>query len=304
MLTVLTAAASMMITASDPTELGSLCARAIEAQEEIEQITARMGAATTPMPDEKNVLDRALAAFRDEPLQGEELSNLQTQLDDAREQLAMMREQFPDLSNSYAENSIRRLEYEIQIRTMPEGPEREALRAEIQQERDALAAKIDEIEKPYQAEKAAIVASVDSDSEALTEAMTPFFDSPRGEFENAETDTTMFTMHMAFGGTSWDNAQGEQLAWAHVRIRSDDEISAHTNDRKLDGKYPIHSTSERSVWLWSGNFLVTFVASDESLYGEERMLEAVGQFVDLEGLAQVEIPDREEFATVDTDAQD
>lgn len=179
--------------------------------------------------------------------------------------------------------------------------ERTALRAELEAQRDSLRERIDAIERPFRERTQKVKTAVDSQNRALTEAMKPFFRKPAGAVTGTPGQLN-FTMSMAFGGVEWRDADNTQIAWAHVRMRPESEIKPSHRKNLLHGTYPIQSLGRDTIWVWAGNFLVTFATSHEAMKSEEAVQAAVGEFVDLAALASVNVSDGPSIAEAETDA--
>ncbi|MEM7229960.1 MAG: hypothetical protein AAF432_14220 [Planctomycetota bacterium] len=281
----------------------SLTARSLSAYEQIESIRTDMQNTTGSLSDELSTVGHVLSVFDEPLLTTEELDELDTEIAHAEKRLTWLEER------NESEDAIARARMTVErhtmlrrLGTMSDKAARKAWRQKLTERKTSLEAKLTELATPYRTQMKDITASVQQDNKAFTDALSPFFLTPATDFEGVTLDHVNFTMHSAFGGVEWKDAEGKQIAWAHIRLRDDAEIQSYERDNLLDELYPIRSTSDYDLWVWAGNFLVTFVPSEGTMKNKELLQAVVTDFVDLEGLAAIEVDAPEAIATGSADA--
>jgi len=135
--------------------------------------------------------------------------------------------------------------------------------------------------------------------EALTALLSRYIKTPETLFPGSSADPFNATAHSAFGACHWRDADNNQVAWVHIRIRSLDEIQDYHRNNLLDEQYPIQSISDSSMWVWAGHFLITYVADDPSLQGQDNIRKKIHEFMDLKGLASIQAQANNTTANVD-----
>ena len=267
---------------------GALVARTIQTYEQVEEVRARMYEAVGDLSSEKRAYELALYELKNEPKTAKQVHELAKEIQQQGETLQRYKSQGASADSiAYCKKRIRDLTLILRAGKLQTPQERERFRAQVEPKVEELAARIREIESPYQAKMKAIQAAADEDNQALTELIRPYLKAPESTYPGSKVQHVNATVHMAFGSGNWNDRSDRQVAWAHIRIRSQDEIQDYHRKNLLDGKYPIQSLSDGSIWVWAGNFLITFVADDETITGEENIQDAIHQFIDLESLAAI-----------------
>jgi len=267
---------------------GELIARTIQTYEQIESIRSQMRDAVGDLAAEKRSYELAMYELKGDPMTAEQLAKLATDIKQQVQILHRYKTQgASEDSIAYAKKRIRDLSLMHRAGKLTTTEQREAFRAKVQPKIDGLAGKIQVIEAPFQAKIQELQSSADVDNDALNKLIRPHFNAPKSAYPSSKVQHLNATVHMAFASANWNNSENTQIAWAHVRIRSLDEIEDYHREQLLDGKYPIQSLSDGSIWVWAGHFLITFVADDEAITGEENIQKAIHQFIDLESLAAI-----------------
>lgn len=267
---------------------GALVAQTIETYEQVEAVRARMHEAVGDLALEKRAYELALYELENEPKTAKQVHELAKEIQQQRETLQHYKSQGASADSiAYCKTRIRDLTLILRAGKLQTPQQRDRFLAQVQPKVDELAARIREIEAPYQVKIKAIQSAADEANQALTELIRPYLKTPESTYPGSTVQHVNATVHMAFGSGNWNDRSDRQLAWAHIRIRSQDEIQDYHRKNLLDGKYPIQSLSDGSIWVWAGNFLITFVADDEAITGEANIQEAIHQFIDLESLAAI-----------------
>lgn len=267
---------------------GELIAQTIQTYEQIEAVRTRMREAVGGLSDEKRAYELALYELDNEPKSAKQVHELATEITQQGETLQRLKSRGASAASiAYCKKRIRDLTLILRAGKLQTRQQRDAFRAQVQPQIDQLAAKIRAIEAPYQAKMQAIQAAADQGNDALTELIRPCLKTPNTVYPGSSVQHVNATVHMAFGSGNWNDRHDKQVAWAHIRIRSLDEIEDYHREKLLDGKYPIQSLSDGSIWVWAGHFLITFVADDKAITGEDNIQKAIHQFIDLESLAAI-----------------
>jgi hypothetical protein len=269
---------------------GAIVAQSIDTYEQIEAIRSEMRDAVGDLADEKRAYELADYELDDEPKTQDQLDELTGSIKQQAKSLERMQAgNGSKESIAYSQRRIRDLTLILEASKLQTDAERDAHRQELQPIIEKLAADIQSIELPFQTSMREITGPADAGNEALAGVIRPYIKTPESTYPGSTIEHFNATVHMAFGSSHWNDSDGKQIAWAHIRIRSLDEIEDYHREKLLDGKYPIQSLSDGSIWVWAGNFLITFVADDDELKGQENIQEMVKQFVDLQGLAAIKV---------------
>jgi hypothetical protein len=289
----LTAAAS-----ASAGDLGDLAARSIQAHTQISTIQADMEAALGDRQSQVKGLNAAIDQLEDAPMSPEELSAFDTEIEKETERLAQFRELgTPDDSLVYTYSRILELSMQRNAGSIQSKPKRKEFATKIQGEFNRITSEIEQIETPFENKISKITEAVSDEDSELSDELSQFFN----EFNGISLKPTNATMHTAFAGLEWYNPSGERVAWAHIRIRSTTEIVESDREDMLKGKFPVRTANDNSLWVWAGNFLITFVPVDEKLKDEDTLKNKIFDFVDLKALAQVDAQPNNVLAEVFTD---
>ncbi len=276
---------------------GAVVARTIETYEQIDRIRSEMRKAVGGLADEKRAYELAINELSGEPKTQQQLDELSGSISQQSESLKRIQaSNGSKKSLAYCQRRIRDLTLILEASQLKTDTERDAHRQKLQPKIDQLATKIQSIQGPYKERIGEIQAPADAGNDALAAVIRPYFKAPESTYPGSTIEHFNATVHMAFGASNWHDSAGNQVAWAHIRIRSLDEVQDFHREKLLDGKYPIQSLSDGSIWVWAGHFLITFVVDDDALKGEEHIQEVIHQFVDLQGLAAIEA-ESEQVAT-------
>ncbi len=267
---------------------GAIIARSIQTNEQIGAIRTEMREAVGDLSDEQRACELALYELNGEP-------KTQAQLDELAGSISQQAKSIERIQASngskkslaYSQRRIRDLTLILEASQLKTDAQRDVYRKKLQARIDKLTAKIQTIQAPFKARITEIEVSTEDGNDALAAVIRPHIKPPESTYPGSTIQHFNATVHMAFGASHWQDSDGKQIAWAHIRIRSLDEIEDYHREKLLDGKYPIQSLSDGSIWVWAGHFLITFVVDDDTLKGEDNIQKVIHQFVDLEGLASI-----------------
>jgi hypothetical protein len=267
----------------------AVVAEAIQTYEQIEAIRAEMRDAVGELSDEKRAYELALYELDGKPKTKAQLDELAGSIRQQTKSLERIQaNNGSKKSLAYCKRRIRDLTLILQASQLTTDAQRAAHRQKLQPRIDELAAQIRSIQAPYEERIQEIQHPADAGNDALTAVIRPHIKTPESAYPGSTAEHLNATVHMAFASCNWNDRDGNQIAWAHIRIRPLDEIEDYHRENLLDGKYPIQSLSDGSIWVWAGHFLVTFVVDDDGLKGKENIQEAIQQFIDLQGLAAIQ----------------
>lgn len=294
-LSVLTLTSASMATVGD---MDLLATRALTVYEQFEQIRSDMAERVGALPEEGRAVDQVIRAFDEPALADDERIALDGKIDRERDRLARLEERAGNDPGRINRTRAKIIELQLlrELGELNAASERLDFRDDLEARSAAIRAQIIDIERPFRDRMHAISSGSTADSERFSRELKPYFLPPSDAFSGVVPDNVRFTTHMAFGSVEWFDDAGEKVAWAHIRLRRDSEVTTLDRNDLLDGRYPVRTLSNDSIWLWAGNFLVTFVAVDPALEHKDALRAAVGDFVDLQGLAEINISDADAFA--------
>ncbi len=269
---------------------GNLVARSIQTYEQIEAIREQMRDATADLEAEKRAYELAIREANSGAKTEQQLKELRTELE-RHQQILIKAEKnnTPAASTDYSRKRVRDLSLMIEAGSLQTDVQRKAFKIKYQPKIDRLNKQIKRISTPYNKRISELQDAAQAESDALVGLLRPYLKTPGANYTGSRVDAVNADMSNAFGSSNWNDSDDHRIAWAHIRIRSQDEIEDYHRQNLLDGKYPIQSLSDGSIWVWAGNFLITFVADDEALKGKDNIQQAIHDFIDLEGLASIQI---------------
>ncbi len=268
---------------------GAIIAQTIETYKQIEAVRSEMRGAVGDLSHEKRACELAIYELDGEPKTQAQLDELAGSISQQAESLKRIQaSNGSKRSQAYCERRIRDLTLMLEASQITTDVKREVHRKKLRARVDQLDKKIQSIQEPYRGRIQAIEGPADAGNDELAAVIQPHIKTPEAAYPGSTVEHLNATVHMAFGSSNWHDSNRKQIAWAHIRIRSLDEVEDYHREKLLDGKYPIQSLSDGSIWVWAGHFLITFVVDDDKLKGEENIQKMIHEFVDLEGLAGIE----------------
>lgn len=252
-------------------DVNDLAAESLKVYKQVEAIQAEMNAATSK--ERKRI--REIESMQKE-LSPEIVLEYTRQIKQYEEQIEGLKKR------------ISGLERKIKEVRNADPNERAAKTAKLDAEVKKLRTKERELAKPFGEQIEQLKRVAPEKKAAFNKAMEKYCLVPGKQYGEV-TDTHA---NATFGGSiisySWKGAnKGKQLAWAHLRLRDKPTIPAGA--KMLDGTYYVSSHSGRSIWLWAGHFHVCFVMGKKNWQGKENLAEAVKHFIDLKGLAKINV---------------
>lgn len=265
-------------------DLGELTSRSIQAHAKIASIQTEMDAALGERRAQYQGLLAALDQLKFPAMNASALAEMDKKIATETQTLKQfLKMGTPTESLQFTYSRIMELTMKRNAGSITSESERSEFRSTMQSEFTRVSDEIEQIEKPFKAKIAKVTKSVSKDDAELTNELSQFFIESKGtSLKHANA-----TMHTAFAGFEWYNASGERIAWAHIRFRSQDEIEDADRQEMLNGKFPVRTANDNSLWVWAGNFLITFVPVDENLKDEETLKDAIFDFVKLGALAKI-----------------
>ncbi len=266
----------------------ALVALSIRTYQEVEAIRSEMRDAASDLADKKRAYELAIRELDAPPKTPDQLDKLAAGI---KRHAAIIKHgqdgNGSEASIAYSQKRVHDLSLILEASKLKTDAGREAFRQKYQPRIDELTNKIQAIQAPYRVRIQDTQQPVRAENGALAEMIRTHFKTPNAAYPDSSVGQVNATVYMAFAASHWSDRNDKQIAWAHIRIRSLDEIEDYHRENLLDGKYPIQSLSDGSIWVWAGHFLITFVADDDSLKGKENIQQAIHQFIDLEGLAAI-----------------
>jgi len=187
---------------------------------------------------------------------------------------------------TFASNQINRHEALIELAKVTDPAERAKLAEEYETERKRLLAEEREAGKPFRKRIDKLKQEVKDKEAAFDKAMKLYCFYPQDKYPNVAGKTASAQYYNGFITCNWLDADGKQLAWAHITLG--DKPFIKDNAEMLDGTYYISDLWPGNITVWAGNFQVHFVTAKPEWRGREKIGEMVKDFVDIEGLARID----------------
>lgn len=272
-------------------EAGVIAARSIAFYQQKQQIQEQQRQALKGLPDEQRVYQQIVDWTRQAPLEAPAIKQLDQRIAKKQAQINVARKSGrTGATMERLGEELTKLQIERQVRSSRNPMQRVQLRNKAQAEVDRLQAQIDQKSNPFARQLRSLNQEARAFNPALKFAFDSYFKANGGANGSATRKHFNANAADAFMSVQWDDATGNQVAWAHVRLRPTEEIPQHARKNLLDGKYPIQTAGDNSLWVWAGNVLITFVPTAEQLKREATLKQAVHDFIDMPGLASVKTP--------------
>ncbi len=278
-------------TASAQDETAVIAARSIAFWQQKQQIQEKQREALGGLPEEQRLYQQIVDWTRQAPLDAEALKQLDQRIAKKQAQINVARKN--GRTGAWVESlneNLTRLRIERQVCASRNPMQRVQLRNKAQAEVDRLQVQIDKRGRTYAGQLRSLDKEARAFSPALEYAFESYFKTTAGAGQNAVRQHFTANASDAFMSVQWNDATGNQVAWAHIRLRPESEVPAHARKNLLGGKYPIQTAGDHSLWVWAGNALIAFVPTDEQLKNEAALKKAVFDYIDMTGLASIEAP--------------
>lgn len=177
---------------------------------------------------------------------------------------------------------LKAAEAELAAMQVSDPTERQKKAAEAQAELDRVQAEMRIKGQPFEDQMQALRRQTDADRQAMFDLLQqhmrdlgPPYNLKAGRVSGDYTD--------GFYAVHWEDAAGKNQVWTHIRLEPDTE--AKFAQDKLDGKYPVTSNSNQSVWFKAGHFLIVVHVNNKEWHGRESVDGLAKAMFDLAGLA-------------------
>ncbi len=216
------------------------------------------------------------------------IRNNQRLIEDLRKEGGMSQQEI-DLAKNYLEHlrdqikqyeaQITQVEARLAIANMA-APDKKIKADALQAETEELKKQAEEKRRPAAEKLSAFRKEIEGRGKALEQVLKASFRDGSGDFADVKVKNFNFDYDRAFISIHWQK-EGKGFVWAHVRIRPDGGTQL---SEKIADKYPMQSASTDSLWLWTGNHQIAFVASDASARDRAKLEAAVQNLIDLDAL--------------------
>jgi len=186
------------------------------------------------------------------------------------------------------EEELKRCQARLDIGRITDPNKRAAMIAKLQPQRKKLDAEKRKIARPYKDKIKELTGGLKNKDSALDKAIKRYL-LKGGEAYPGVTDiSTDAKFSKAAITCHWKDAKGDAVCFGELRIR--DRPLIPEGARMLDGLYYISEGGEDWIKVfWAGNFHVFFMIEKKQWQGKKRVGEMVKQFVDLQGLAKINV---------------
>jgi len=166
---------------------------------------------------------------------------------------------------------------------------RAAIIGKLQPQRKKLDAAKRKIARPYKDKIKELTGGLKDKNSALDKAMKQYLLKGGNAYPGVTDISTDAKFSKAAITCHWKDANGDALCFGELRIR--DKPLIPEGARMLDGLYYISEGGGNwiNMWVWAGNFHVFFQIEKKQWQGKKRVGEMVKQFVDLKGLAKINV---------------
>jgi len=186
------------------------------------------------------------------------------------------------------EEELKRCQARLDIGRMTDPNKRAAMIVKLQPQKKKLDAEKREIARPYKDRIKELTGGLKAKDSALNKAMKRYLLKGGNAYAGVTDISTDAKFSKAAITCHWKDANGDALCFGELRIR--DKPLIPEGARMLDGLYYISEGGEDWIKVfWAGNFHVFFMIEKKQWQGKKRVGEMVKQFVDLKGLAKINV---------------
>ncbi len=166
---------------------------------------------------------------------------------------------------------------------------RAAMMRNLEAERKKLDAAKRKIAKPYDDKMKKLKSGLKIKEAALNEAMKRYCLTGGKAYPGATEISIKTTFYEGRTRFIWKDADGKWLCSALLELRNRPVIPKDA--RMLDGLYYVSSSALHLnfIEVWVGNFHISFGVQKKEWLGKEKVAEVLKQFVDLKGLAKINV---------------
>jgi len=177
----------------------------------------------------------------------------------------------------------------LEVGRITDPKERAAMIVKLGAQKKKLDAAKRKIARPYKDKIKELTGGLKDKNSALNKAMKLYLLKGGNAYAGVTNISTDAKFSKAAITCHWKDANGGTLCFGELRIR--DRPLIPEGARMLDGLYYISEGGEDwiNIWVWAGNFHVFFKIEKKQWQGKKRVGEMVKQFVDLKGLAKINV---------------
>ncbi|MFC1676148.1 hypothetical protein ACFL3G_03670 [Planctomycetota bacterium] len=178
----------------------------------------------------------------------------------------------------------------LEIGLITDPNERAAMKMRLQSEKKKLGAEKKRIIRPYDDKIKKLRRQVTGKDSLLNDMMKVYFLDGGNGYEGISEKTTKTRFYQAVITCNWKDSDGNILCTARLRLRNKPVIPEGA--QMLDGIYHVSSGGgdQTFIKVWAGNFNVFFKVKKQEWLEKEGIGEILKNFVDLPGLAKLQVP--------------
>jgi hypothetical protein len=167
--------------------------------------------------------------------------------------------------------------------------ERESELAMAEAEFERVRKEAREIASPFDARLRSLQAEFKPMNTPMVQLIKSHLKTPTGTFAgDVDPSSVWAEWDLSPVNATWKDADGNKLAQASFHIQDPAVMPGGAKRNLLDDKFPIQSSSDRSMIVWAGYVTVIFTARRDDLRDEDELKRQIQNFIDLEGLAKYE----------------
>lgn len=187
------------------------------------------------------------------------------------------------------EEELKQYQARLDIGRMTDPNKRAAIIVKLEAEKKRLDTEKKKIVKPYDDRIRELTSGLKDKALALDKAMKRYFLGGGNAYPGITDISIDAKFSKAATTCRWKDANGDMVCFGELRIR--DRPLIPEGARMLDGLYYISEGGEdwTNIWVWAGNFHIFFKIEKKQWQGKKRVGEMVKQFVDLKGLAKINV---------------
>lgn len=121
----------------------------------------------------------------------------------------------------------------------------------------------------------------------MQQEMRRFCLTPEGKYRGVMPGNTGGDFSAGVINFSWKDVNDRAVATAELRLRNKSTSSFSID--QINGLHPVISISDKDVLMWAGPFYINFQIRQLDWRGTENVKEMVRQFIDLNGLSDVQV---------------
>lgn len=186
----------------------------------------------------------------------------------------------------FAEDQIAVHEAAIEFATITDPQKRAELAQTYDKQREKILTEELQAAKPFSKRIDALEKETEGRQKIFAEAMKPFFRWPKEGYPAIVRTEIKAEYHAGTVTYEWWDAENTHQAFCYAQIKLTDKTPSN-NNKMLDDTYSITRLWAQTIEVQANCFKVILTMRNPDLWGDEKMRGYIKEFVDLDGLAQI-----------------